>query len=69
MNLVDKIICFEAGELSDKDLIELFAELIKTGQAWTLQGMYGRMAQKLIDAGYIDRKGNIIKYRQNVLGE
>ena len=69
MNLVSKIIAFESGELDDKGIINLFSELIKTGQAWTLQGCYGRMAQRLIDANYIDSKGTIIKYRQKTLEE
>ena len=69
MNLVSKIIAFESGELDDKGIINLFSELIKTGQAWTLQGCYGRMAQRLIDAHYIDSKGTIIKYRQKTLEE
>ena len=69
MDLVDKIIAWETGELTDTQIIELFAELVKTGQAWTLQGCYGRMAQKLIDANYIDSKGTIIKYRQKTLEE
>ena len=61
MELVDFIMAYEAGELSDKEVIKLFAELIKTKQCWSLQGMYGRMAQSLIDNGYIDKEGNILK--------
>lgn len=50
--MIDKIIAYESGELSDKETIALFQELIDNGQAWTLQGHYGRTAQGLIDAGY-----------------
>ena len=57
--LVDKIIAFESGELSSKGILELFADLIKTGQAWQLQGCYGRTAQGLIDKGLIDTQGVI----------
>jgi hypothetical protein len=57
--LVDKIISFESGELSSKGILELFSELIKTGQAWSLQGCYGRTAQALIDKGLIDTQGVI----------
>jgi hypothetical protein len=57
--LVDKIISFESGDLNNKDTLELFSELIKTGQAWSLQGCYGRTAQGLIDKGFIDTQGVI----------
>ena len=57
--LVDKIISFESGGLNNKDTLELFSELIKTGQAWQLQGCYGRTAQALIDKGLIDTQGII----------
>ena len=56
-------------QLTDTEIIEFFAELVKTGQAWTFQGCYGRMAQRLIDVGYIDKKGLIIRYRQKTLDE
>jgi len=59
MNITDKIIDFECGLLDDTGVLELFAELISNGMAWTLQGSYGRTASALIDAGYIDRNGNI----------
>jgi hypothetical protein len=56
MDLIDKIIAYESGELTDQQLVYLFAELVKSGMAWTLQGHYGRTAAALIDAGYIDRR-------------
>ena len=59
MNITDRIIDFECGLLDDTGVLELFAELISNGMAWTLQGSYGRTASALIDAGYIDRDGNI----------
>lgn len=61
MALVDKIITYENGEMSDNDTIAFFAELVANGMAWSLQGHYGRMATQLIDAGYISRKGAILK--------
>ena len=59
MNLTDKMINYKCGLLDDTGMLELFAELISNGMAWTLQGSYGRTASALIDAGYIDRDGNI----------
>lgn len=64
-DLVSKIIAFESGELEAGDTVDLFAELIKSGQAWSLQGSYGRMAQALIDGGFISAKGQVLKYTQD----
>lgn len=61
------IISYEEGELSDEETLTLFAHLIKTGMAWTLQGHYGRTAQRFIDAGLISPEGEIdwdeVEYR------
>lgn len=58
---VNEIIAYETGNLSNNGIIRLFSKLIRNGQAWTLQGHYGRMATTLIEAGFIDKKGNINK--------
>lgn len=54
MNQIDRIISYEQGELSDDEIIELFQELVSTGQAWMLQGSYGRTAKALIEAGFVN---------------
>ena len=59
MSQIDLIIQYESGELDDQQVVFLFADLIRTGQAWVLQGHYGRTAQRLIEAGWIDKKGNV----------
>ncbi len=59
-NLVNYIMEYEGGELSNSNTLNLFSYLIKTGQCWHLQGHYGRTAQSLIDNGYIDKQGNIL---------
>jgi hypothetical protein len=59
MDLVDKIIAWESGQLEGKETLELFAELIENGQAWSLQGCYGRTATALIEKGLIDKEGLI----------
>tara|TARA_R110000824_G_C15015096_1_gene657785 strand:+ start:272 stop:439 length:168 start_codon:yes stop_codon:yes gene_type:complete len=48
---IDKIIQFEAGLMSEEEVVEFFQTLIDSGMAWKLQGVYGRTAQSLIDAG------------------
>lgn len=50
--MIEKIIAYENGELSDEDTVALFQELINNGQAWTLQGHYGRTVEALINAGH-----------------
>ena len=50
-DLLDKMMAFEDGELDKEEVVELFQALIDNGMAWTLQGVYGRIAKNLIDAG------------------
>lgn len=57
MDKVDKIIAWEAGQMTDKEeVIVFFQELIDDDLAWQLHGSYGRMAQALIDNGYCHPK-------------
>jgi hypothetical protein len=58
-DLLDKIIAHEQGELNASAELDLFAVLIKTGQAWALQGHYGRTARDLIEFGWIKPDGEI----------
>ena len=60
-NTINLIIAYENGELDNADILKLFSTLIKSGHAWTLQGCYGRTARSLIDEGYINTKGKILK--------
>jgi hypothetical protein len=50
--MVDKIMAYESGEMSEEEIVDFFQELIDTGLAWTLQSSYGRMALALIKAGH-----------------
>jgi len=59
--MVDKIMLYEQGELDANGTLELFSELVKTGMAWTLQGSYGRAAMGMIQRGWLDENGNILK--------
>lgn len=53
VDIVNKIMAYECGELSIEETVELFSELIRTKQAWSLQGSYGRTAAAFIRAGVI----------------
>lgn len=48
---VDQIMAYEAGELDEEEMIEMFQEGIDSGLVWQLQGSYGRMAAALIEEG------------------
>lgn len=53
-DVVGNIIDFEGGDLDDDGIVVLFQHLVDSGQAWSLQGCYGRMATQLIEAGHIN---------------
>lgn len=55
----DLMMEFEGGNLTKREFLTLFSRLIKSGQAWTLQGFYGRQAHDLITEGWVDRNGKI----------
>ncbi len=57
-DVVGAIMAFESGQLGQEGTIRLFQFLIDTGQAWTLQGSYGRAAEALIRAGFCHPAGN-----------
>jgi hypothetical protein len=51
--IIDKIIRYEQEGLNHEDTISLFQELVDSGLAWQLQGHYGRVAEALIEGGYV----------------
>ncbi len=53
--IVNDIMRYEEGTLSDKQVTRFFGRLIKSGMCWKLQGCYGRSAQNFIDYGIIER--------------
>jgi len=66
-DLVDKIMRWENGQMSDPEMVRFFGQLVKSGMAWKLQGMYGRQASRLIEAGLIDAKGKVNKKKLSEL--
>ena len=57
-DIIDYIMDYEMGNMSDIDTLKMFSELIKNGMAWNLQGHYGRTAQTLIDNEYLLANGD-----------
>lgn len=60
-DLTDLIIDYENGELTLGQEILLFAKLVETGKAWTMQGHYGRIAMEMIDLEFIDKDGRVLQ--------
>jgi len=58
----DLMMEFECGELTREEYLELFSMLVKNGHAWSLQGTYGRHAHSLIEGGYLNKEGDILRY-------
>lgn len=55
---LDRLIEWEDGQLPEEAETELFQELVDSGVAWQLQGMYGRRAVELIRAGLVTQLPN-----------
>jgi hypothetical protein len=47
-------------EPTQEEQLQAWSYLIKSGDAWRLQGWYGRNASYLINAGYISKSGEIL---------
>lgn len=59
MNLLDACMIAEDTLLTERDAedyLTAFQWLVDTGQAWHLQGWYGREARRLIEEGLIKPK-------------
>tara|TARA_B100001113_G_C21059777_1_gene600607 strand:+ start:733 stop:933 length:201 start_codon:yes stop_codon:yes gene_type:complete len=61
MDLVSMIDAYENGDTNLEQEILLYAELVRTGKAWTLQGHYGRVAMEMIDLEFISKDGRVLK--------
>lgn len=60
-DVIDDVICYEAGGMDSRETLKFFSKLIRTGMAWNLQGSYGKTAQELIECGWIASDGMILK--------
>jgi hypothetical protein len=68
-DLVDLLLDYESGELDTIGFLELFAELVGTGQAWVLHDFYEWVAIDLIERGYITPEGTITMEGYEAAGE
>jgi len=57
MDMLEMIIRYESGELTEEQTVEMFQALIDSGRAWQLQGHYGRTANRMIRHGLCHAKG------------
>lgn len=51
---------FLAGQVDDTETIAAMSDLIRTKEHHSARGYYRRLAQTLIDCGYIDEEGHIL---------
>jgi len=57
--MIQAIISYESGEMSQDETIQFFAELVMTGFINAMQGHYQRTAQDLIEQGIISEDGEV----------
>ena len=55
----EAVMLIEDGDADETTTLQAWAQLIKSGACWHLQGWYGRAAYTLIDGGYITSDGDI----------
>ena len=55
-DIIDKIIAYENGEMTDPEIAEFFQKLLDSGLIFKLQGSYQRMAGYLIDEGICESR-------------
>jgi hypothetical protein len=53
VRLVDQLIAYEEGQITEDQEVAFFEHLVETGTCWQLSGHYQRVAATLIEAGLI----------------
>lgn len=66
---INTLIAYESGELNDAEILNFFADLIKTNMAWSLQGHYGRTAHSLIEQGFISPTGEVTELANEMFNQ
>lgn len=63
MNIYDRIVQYESDELTNDEIIDMFAYIIKN--KINLQGHYGRVSRAMIEEGFISPDGDVLMYLEN----
>ena len=58
--MVQAIIDYESGNMSEKEIIYFFGELVSTGFIHAMQGHYQRTAHDLIEQGILSKDGEVL---------
>lgn len=53
MNVAERLNAWIDGGLSGEETVQLFQELVDTGEAWKMDGYVGSTIRNLIDAGLV----------------
>jgi hypothetical protein len=56
--MINKIIDYENGEMTEGEVIKFFQELVNSGMIYHLQGSYQRTANDLLESGLIMTREN-----------
>jgi len=61
VDVVSKVMDYEAGEMEDTEIVKFFSEITKSGLVFQLQGSYQRALRSMIEAGYLASNGDILR--------
>jgi hypothetical protein len=51
---------FMSGKTDEREMLEAMSDCVKRGLHYGVRGYYRRLAQTMIDSGYLDERGNIL---------
>jgi hypothetical protein len=52
---------FMAGQADETEILDAIADGLRTGAVWRARGYYRRLAQTMIDGGWVTSRGDIIR--------
>lgn len=66
---LDDIMAFEDGTLSDYEVALMVCDGLNDNSIWQFQGMYGRLAKRLLDAQIVHKVDNTYCVNHEVFNE